>query len=88
MLELLQQPWPWYLSGAMIAGTMFVLLYFGKSFGFSSNLRTICAACGGGKHVSFFEFDWRNQMWNLVFLVGAFIGGYVSSEFLSNHEPV
>lgn len=88
MLELIQQPWPWYVSGFLIAAIMFVLLYFGKSFGFSSNLRTICAASGGGKFVKFFDFNWKSQMWNLMFLIGAVIGGYISAQFLSNGEPV
>jgi uncharacterized membrane protein YedE/YeeE len=88
MPDFLLEPWPWYVSGTMIASVMLLLLYFGKSFGFSSNLRTICAACGGGKHVSFFDFDWKAQTWNLVFLVGAFIGGYVAAHYFSTGEPV
>ncbi len=88
MLELIRQPWPWYTSGAVIAFVMVVLLFFGKSFGFSSNLRTICSACGAGKHVKFFDFNWRAQTWNLLFLVGAILGGFISAEFLSNGEAV
>ncbi|WP_266206192.1 YeeE/YedE family protein [Pontibacter kalidii] len=88
MLEFLSQPWPWYVSGAVIALVMAILLFFGKSFGFSSNLRVICSACGAGKHVKFFDFDWRAQTWNLLFLVGAILGGFIASEFLSNGEAV
>ncbi|RAU82842.1 YeeE/YedE family protein [Pontibacter arcticus] len=88
MLEFLSQPWPWYTSGFVIALVMFVLLFFGKSFGFSSNLRIICAACGAGKKVKFFDFDWRAQTWNLLFLTGSVIGGYVASEYLSSGEAV
>ncbi len=88
MIEFIQQPWSWYVSGIFIAGTMFVLLYFGKSFGFSSNLRTICAAAGGGKFVKFFDFNWKAQTWNLVFLVGAILGGFIANQFLSNGEPI
>lgn len=88
MLELLRQPWPWYTSGAVIAFVMVLLLFFGKSFGFSANLRTICAACGAGKHVKFFDFDWRSQTWNLLFLVGAVVGGFISAEFLTSGEVV
>jgi uncharacterized protein len=88
MLEVLKQPWPWYTSGAVIAFIMVLLLFFGKSFGFSANLRTICSACGAGKRVKFFDFNWRSQIWNLLFLLGAIIGGFISAEFLSNGEAV
>jgi uncharacterized protein len=86
MTEFIMNPWPWWFSGMIIASVMFTLLYFGKSFGFSSNLRTLCAAAGAGKKVSFFQFNWRSQIWNLVFLVGAILGGYIASEFLTNHN--
>ncbi|MDZ4664635.1 MAG: YeeE/YedE thiosulfate transporter family protein [Bacteroidota bacterium] len=88
MLEFIQQPWPWYISGALIAGIMFLLLFFGQSFGFSSNLRTICAIGGGGKFVKFFDFNWKTQIWNLVFLLGAIIGGFIAAQFLSTGETV
>jgi uncharacterized protein len=88
MLELLRQPWPWYTSGAVIALVMALLLFFGKSFGFSSNLRTICSACGAGKSVPFFDFNWRSQVWNLLFLVGAVLGGWISAEYLSAGETI
>lgn len=88
IIEAMQQPWPWYVSGFLIAATMFALLYFGQSFGFSSNLRTLCAAAGGGKKVEFFDFNWKSQMWNLMFLIGATIGGFIAAQFLSNGEPV
>ena len=85
---MLQQPWPWYTSGAVIAFIMVLMLFFGKSFGFSSNFRVICSACGAGKYSSFFDFNWRSQVWNLLFLVGAVFGGWISHEFLSNGEVV
>lgn len=88
MLELLKQPWPWYISGAAIAMIMVSLLYFGKSFGFSSNLRTICSMFGAGKKVKFFDFDWKAQKWNLLFLVGAVIGGYLSATVFKSDQPM
>lgn len=88
MLELIKQTWSWWFSGAAIASIMFFMLYFGQSFGFSSNLRTICSAAGCGKSVKFFDFNWKSQMWNLVFLVGAIIGGFITNQFLSNGAPV
>ncbi len=88
MLEFISQPWPWYVSGFIIASIMFALLYFGQSFGFSSNLRTICAAAGGGEVNSFFNFDWKKQSCNLLFLVGAIIGGFIAHNYLSDGQPV
>ena len=88
MITFLTQPWPWWFSGLVIATIMFTLLFFGKSFGFSSNLRTLCTIAGAGKKVKFFDFNWRTQIWNLVFLVGAIIGGFLAKEFLSTNEPL
>ena len=88
MGEFITQSWSWWFSGTMIAAIMFFLLYFGQAFGFSSNLRTICAAVGLGKKVKFFNFNWRSQTWNLVFLVGAILGGFVSKQFLSGKNEV
>lgn len=88
MLAFIQQSWTWWVSGILIASIMFLLLFFGQSFGFSSNLRTICSVAGGGKFVKFFDFNWRSQLWNLVFLLGAVLGGYIAGQFLSNGEPV
>ena len=88
MRDVITQTWSWWFSGTMIAGIMFFLLYFGQSFGFSANLRTICAAAGLGKKTKFFDFNWKTQTWNLVFLVGAIIGGIIAKQFLSSGNPV
>jgi uncharacterized protein len=88
MIEFILQPWPWWFSGIVISAIMFLLIFFGQSFGFSSNLRTICSAAGGGKFVPFFSFDWKSQIWNLVFLVGAIIGGFIAAQFLSTGAAV
>lgn len=80
------QPWPWYIGGPIIAIVMLLLIYFGKSFGFSSNFRTICSSLGAGKSCDFFAFDWKAQKWNLLFLVGAVLGGVVSVLFLSDNQ--
>ena len=88
MKELIIQTWSWWFSGTMIAAIMFFLLYFGQSFGFSSNLKTICAAVGLGNKVPLFKFEWKKQIWNLVFLLGAIIGGFIAKYFLSNGLPV
>jgi len=88
MLDLLRQPWPWWTSGAAIAFIMVLLLYFGKYFGVSSNLRTICTIAGAGKRVEFFNFNWKAQRWNLLFVLGAVLGGVISSTWLKNDQPL
>jgi len=83
-MEYILQPWPWYVCGPLIAIIMFVLIYFGKTFGMSSNLRTLCAIGGAGKKVAFFNFDWKAQRWNLMVVLGAIIGGFIAHILLSN----
>lgn len=87
-IAFIKQPWPWYTAGIAIAATMLLLIYFGKSFGFSANLRTLCTIAGAGKHVEFFKFDWKKTQWNLLFLVGAVIGGFIASTVLKSDEPL
>lgn len=88
MIDFILQPWPWWLSGIVISSIMFFLLYFGQSFGFSSNLRTICSMAGLGKKAKLFDFNWKSQTWNLVFLLGAIIGGFIAQQFLSTNAPL
>jgi len=82
------EPWPWYVSGPMIAFIMFLLLMVGKNFGMSSNLRTLCTICGAGNSVSFFKFNWKAQRWNLIVVLGAIIGGYLGANYLSSDIAV
>ena len=67
---------------------MLILIYFGKSFGMSSNLRTLCSLAGAGKKVPFFNFDWKSQRWNLAVVAGAMLGGFVATNYLSDPSNV
>lgn len=87
-MEFIYQPWPWYVAGPIIAVIMFTLTYFGKNFGMSSNLRTICTIGGAGKFAGFFNFDWKSQKWNLIVVLGAIIGGFLASQFLTNDTTI
>jgi uncharacterized protein len=82
ILEWLRAPWPWYFSGIMITILMWLMLYFGKTFAFSSNFRTLCAMCGLGSVSPYFRYDWQSQIWNVIFLLGAIAGGWLSSVYL------
>ena len=79
----LSQPWPWWAGGITIGITLFLLLYFGKEFGLSANLRTMCAADGAGDFADFFDFDWQAQGWNLMVALGAMFGGYMAATYFS-----
>lgn len=83
-MEYILNPWPWYVSGPLIAIIMFTLIYLGKTFGMSSNLRTFCTIAGAGKKTAFFDFDWKSQKWNLIVVLGAVIGGFIAHFLLSN----
>lgn len=88
MKEFLIRPWPWWFSGIMISVVMFSLIFFGKHFSCSSNFRTICASAGAGKRVKFFNYNWKNQTWNLLFLLGAMIGGYIAHQYLYDGSAI
>jgi uncharacterized membrane protein YedE/YeeE len=83
-IELIRKPWPWYVAGPLIGLTVPTLLLIGnKSFGISSSLRHICAACMPA-NISFFKYDWKKEIWNLVFVLGVFLGGMIAMNFLEN----
>ncbi len=88
MLELIKNPWPWYVAGPLIGFTVPLLLILGnKSFGISSSLRHICASCMPAK-IPFFQYEWKKEAWNLVFVFGILIGGFLAIQFLSNPNPI
>jgi uncharacterized membrane protein YedE/YeeE len=84
----LSTSWHWSISGALIAMTMFLLLYAGRTFGVSSNLRTMCTIAGAGNRHEFFRIDWKEQRWNLMFVGGAVIGGFLAFFIFPNPDPV
>lgn len=88
MLEIIRQPWPWYVAGGLIGLTVPALLLIGnKHFGISSSLRHICAACVPG-NISFFKYDWKKEAWNLFFVAGILLGGIAATYLLSNPHPI
>jgi uncharacterized membrane protein YedE/YeeE len=86
MTELLTGEWPWYLAGPLIGLFVPALLIVGnKQFGFSSNLRHLCAIIAPAK-VEFFHYNWRKAgLWNLMFLVGVLIGGVLAFHSGAGH---
>ncbi len=88
MLEWLKHPWPWYVAGPLIGLTVPILLILGnRTFGISSSLRHVCAACVPA-NISFFKYEWKKEAWNLLFVAGIVIGGLITALFLSDPEAV
>jgi len=88
MLEFITKPWPWYVAGPLIGLTVPALLIIGnKSFGISSSLRHVCAACVPAK-IPFFQYDWKKEVWNLFFVLGVLVGGIIAAQLLANPEPM
>lgn len=88
MYDIIKNPWPWYIAGPLITWVMVMLILLGKNFGISSNLRTLCSMCGAGKYSDFFNFNWKEQSWNLIFILGTVLGGFIAAHFMSIQEPI
>lgn len=82
IVEWVSQPWPWYVAGPVISLVMFSLIFSGNTFGISSNLRTMCSMLGAGKNCAYFDFNWKENTWNLLFALGMLIGGFLASTYL------
>ncbi len=80
---------PWYIAGPLTGLVVPLLLWIGnKSFGISSSLRHTCALVYKGNNPKL-AYDWkRDGLWNLVFVVGLFLGGWVAVHFLGAGGPV
>lgn len=88
MLECIKQPWHWSIAGILIGLTVPALLLLGnKKFGISSALRDICAACLPS-NIPFFTYDWKSKIWNLFFVLGVALGGFIATRFLSNPNSI
>jgi uncharacterized protein len=87
MAILTSGPWPWYVSGPLIGLFVPALLIVGNAvFGVSSSLRHACAAIFPAR-VKYFQYDWRqNGLWNLVFVLGILIGGFLTAHWGSTQD--
>ena len=88
MIEFIKQPWAWYVAGPLVGLTVPALLILGnKSFGISSSLRHVCASCLPA-NIPFFKYDWKKEIWNMVFVLGILVGGTISISLLANPNPI
>ena len=87
MAALFRGEWPWWIAGPLIGLFVPALLLVGnKRFGISSNLRHLCSAIVPGR-LDFLRYDWRKAgLWNLVFLFGVLIGGFLAFHSGASHN--
>jgi hypothetical protein len=87
-MEVLTKPWPWYIAGPLIGITVPILLLMGnKRLGVSSTMRQICAAIMPS-NIALLNYDWKKDSWNLFFVGGVLVGGFIGGIILANPEPV
>jgi hypothetical protein len=87
-MDFLFKPWPWYVAGPLIGITVPLLLLMGnKRLGISSTLRQVCAAIIPSK-IPLLNYDWKRDNWNLFFVAGVLIGGFIGGVILANPNPV
>jgi uncharacterized membrane protein YedE/YeeE len=89
MIELLREPWPWYVAGPLI-GLVVPLTYWygGRKWGVSQSLQHMCAAVLPRK-IEYLNYDWwREGSWSLAMAAGALAGGFVGGRVLSNPDDV
>ena len=89
MWDLIVQPWPWWVAGIVIGFTVFILLFMGnKTFGISSSMRHFCAMCMPSTKISFVQYDWKKEIWNIFFVIGVLIGGFIAGNFMQDPQQV
>jgi len=88
ILDFISQPWHWSVSGALIALTMFLLVWMGRSFGVSTSFKVACSAVGAGKFSDFFKINLKDEGWRMAFVAGGLVGGVIGSQLLRSPEAV
>ena len=89
MLGWILEPWPWYVTGPLIGLSIpLLLLLTGKNLGISGSLRHIGAICAPRSKLPYLskDYNWRDHTWNLIFVLGVLIGGFIGN-FLLSTEP-
>lgn len=89
MTDLINQPWPWYIAGPLLGLLVpFVFFFLNKDFGISSTMKDICAMCLPGTKIKFFNYNWKESLWNVVFALGVIMGALLVHTFIPNAGDV
>lgn len=76
-MEIFTSIWHWSISGFLFGIIMLCLNYLGGYFGLSSSYRTICSMAGLSNISIFFKYDWKKEIWQILFIAGIITGGYI-----------
>lgn len=88
-MEIISEPWPWYVAGPLIGLIVpLLLLFLNKPFGISSTLRDLCAIGLSNTNIKFFNYDWKSNWWNLLFVAGVILGAALVMLVYPNPEQV
>jgi uncharacterized membrane protein YedE/YeeE len=87
VIQLLSQPWPWYVAGPLIGLVVpFVFWYGGKKWGMSSSIRHLCAATVPAG-LEYFRYDWKRfGGWHLAMAGGVIAGGALAALLLPSPD--
>ena len=83
-MDILLQPWAWYVSGPLIALVLFFFFFFGKNFGVSTNLETLCTIAGAGKILIILKKIGKNEIGLLFLLLGYYWWIYYYKLFITS----
>lgn len=88
MLEKLLSPWPWYIVGPLIGLSIPLLAVFvGKPLGISSSLRNMCKIALPQSKLDYIKsVNLKAETWNLIFVLGLILGGFLGAQVLSNQS--
>lgn len=87
-MDWIKEPWPWYIGGPLIGLIGPVLLIVAnKSLGVSASFKHLCAMCIPVKP-KFFDYNWRAELWNIVFAGGMLLGGAITYLYLSKSGDI
>ncbi|HEX4851078.1 MAG TPA: YeeE/YedE thiosulfate transporter family protein, partial [Puia sp.] len=63
-----------------------LLIMGNKNFGISSSLRHVCAAIFPSR-IPFFQYNWKREIWNLFFVTGIILGGFIGNTLFKSAQP-
>ncbi|WP_189765264.1 YeeE/YedE family protein [Vicingus serpentipes] len=77
IINILKQPWPWYISGPLLGLIVPMLLIIdNKKFGVSSIFKHFCTLSRVSKN-EYFTYSVRSYFWNFLFVLGVIISGFI-----------